>query len=181
MVTFVRVGLLYLDSSVDERFTKATSQGVITLELRASRKNVSKRLGGTTSPSGEGAPCVEAFCETFCETVSSEAPFKEGTMCSIPAQPASENDESPISTGRGVSGGGDTGNPQESPSAQGNLARHVASSREESPQTGPSFLTLNLLGKLSAQRVTASFCDSQARKRWDNHPTKVGRRVSCSG
>lgn len=43
----------------------------------------------------------------------------------------------------------------------------MASSREESPQTGPSFLTLNLLGNSrhsELQRVTASCCDSQARK-----------------
>lgn len=87
---------------------------------------------GTTSPPGEGAPCVEAFYETFCETVSSGGPLKEGTMCSTLAQPASGNDESPIPTRqRGVSGGGEDPTCQVSPSPQGNLARHVASSHEE--------------------------------------------------
>lgn len=54
----------------------------------------------------------------------------------------------------------------------------MASSREESPQTGPSFLTLNLLGNSrhsELQRVTASYSEllrQPSTERWDNHPIR---------
>jgi hypothetical protein len=99
-------------------------------------------------------------------------------MCSTPAQPASENDESPISTGRGgVSGGGE--DPRVTLRARKLGASRGVQSRGV-PANGTLLFDFDPSG-LAAQRVTVSFCDGQARKRWDNHPTKVCRRVTCSG